>query len=82
MPPRCIRFRSRTAALLLTLIIGTLSAQEPAPEGGAAPAAPQAPGGGAVVIEQDTSGLIFEWILTTIGVGVAVFVVCRSSRRN
>jgi len=51
----------------------------PAP---AAPTAPQAPGGGAVLIEQDTSGLMFEWVLAAIGIGAAVYAVCRSSRRN
>jgi hypothetical protein len=48
----------------------------------AAPAAPQAPAGNTVLMEPDTSGLYFEWALTAVGIGAAMFVVCRSSRRN
>jgi hypothetical protein len=46
-----------------------------------APTAPQAPSG-TVLMEQDSSGHYFEWTITAIGIGVATYTVCRSSRRN
>jgi hypothetical protein len=84
---------SRLSALLRLLFLGaaltaagagSLSAQTPAP----VPAPQTQPGGGGggggsgAIIEDDTSGLYFEWALLAIGVGVALFAVCRSSRRN
>ncbi|MFV0446007.1 MAG: hypothetical protein ACK5Q5_20720 [Planctomycetaceae bacterium] len=58
---------------------GGLAAQEAAPPSAdGAPVAPPAP----VLVEQNTSGHYFEFIVTAIGVGVALFAVCRSSQRN
>ena len=76
--------RLATTGLLGLVLTVPGVAQDPAGGGAPAPAPspPQAPGGGAVLIEQDTSGLMFEWVLAAIGVGVAVYAVCRSSRRN
>lgn len=54
----------------------------PGQDGGAPPAAPAAPSGGGAVIQDNTSGLYFEWALTAIGAGIALFAVCRSSGRN
>lgn len=71
-------FRSRTfwvctlACLLVGVGAGELLAQ--------APAAPPA-GGGSTVIVSGRS-LTFEWIITVVMCGLALFVVCRSSNRN
>jgi hypothetical protein len=75
--------RSRSLALLVALVLcgahsGTrVAAQEsiPAPAGGEAPPA-------GVTVTQDTSGLYLEWTIVAIVVGIAVFAVCRSARRN
>lgn len=78
-PPSPLRkFASRTAGWLLSLLLLV---------GGEGPAAaqdepPSPAGGGGVVVQEDTSGRYFEWVLAAIGVGVATFAVCRSSRRN
>ena len=45
-----------------------------------APSAP--PAGGATTIIVQGRSLAFEWIITIAMCGVALFVVCRSSRRN
>jgi hypothetical protein len=47
-----------------------------------APAAPAAPPDSGSTVVQDASGNYLEWGIVAIGVGVAVFAVCRSSRRN
>lgn len=43
--------------------------------------APAAPAGGTTVVVQGR-GLALEWIITIAMIAVALFVVCRSSRRN
>ncbi|MFO1007699.1 MAG: hypothetical protein U0929_17175 [Planctomycetaceae bacterium] len=43
--------------------------------------APAAPAGGTTVVVQGR-GLALEWIITIAMCAVALFVVCRSSRRN
>jgi hypothetical protein len=69
-------------ALCAGLLAGgprALSAQDTVP----APTSVPAPdSGGGAVIQENTSGLYLEWSLVAIAVGVAVFAVCRSSRRN
>lgn len=68
----------RAAKLLFTaafiwLIAGAVGlAQVPAP----APA----PSGSAIVVQGRSLG--FEWIITLVMIGLALFVVCRSSHRN
>ena len=70
---------SRTvwSVAILCLVMGTgvgeLLAQAPAP--------PPSGGGSSTVIVQGR-GLGFEWVLTIAMCGAALFVVCRSSRRN
>ncbi len=58
--------------LLVAFGVGVLSGQEEPPPAG----------GGGVVLQEDVSGHYLEWVLVAIGVGVATFAVCRSSRRN
>ncbi len=78
---------------IVCLILGTPPAiAQPTP-----PSVPASPGGqagqdanqgkpssgpGGPVIQQKTSGLYLEWTITSIVVGVGVYAVCRSSRRN
>ncbi len=44
--------------------------------------APAAPAGGTTTVVVQGRGLALEWIITIAMCGVALFVVCRSSRRN
>jgi hypothetical protein len=69
----CVSRLALTAALAATRL---LPAQAPP---AAPPAAP--PEAGSTVV-QNTSGHYMEWAVVAIGVGIAVFAVCRSSRRN
>jgi hypothetical protein len=74
-PPRnCAGWMARWSltVLLVASWVGMLSAQEETPPAG----------GGGVILQEDVSGHYFEWVLAAIGVGVATFAVCRSSRRN
>ena len=70
-------FRSRTfwVCTLACLLVGVGACELLAQ----APAAP--PGGGSTVIVSGRS-LTFEWIITVVMCGLALFVVCRSSNRN
>ena len=70
--------RAAATAMALLLTAGTLLAQAPA-----APAAPGAPGSlpPAPVPMAPQAG-IMEWGIVALMVGLAVFVVCKSSHRN
>jgi hypothetical protein len=72
------KFSGRTAGWWLSLLL--LACAEG--RGFAQDEPPPPPSGGGVVLQEDTSGHYFEWVLAAIGVGVATFAVCRSSRRN
>ena len=70
-------FRSRT--FWVCVLAGALICAGASELLAQAPAAP--PGGGSMVIVSGRS-LAFEWIITVVMCGLALFVVCRSSNRN
>lgn len=68
-------FRSRSLWLVLVCALMSSGVAEVLAQ---APAAP--PGGTTTVVQG--RGLAFEWIITIAMCAAALFVVCRSSRRN
>lgn len=68
--------RAIVVKILLPVIAALASFSQPLPAQAPAPPA------GAETVAPNTSNLLAEWGIVIVGAGVALFAVCRSSRRN